>query len=176
VKANRSSPIIRSITDDDGWLPAQIAKLQDRRQGMSWRVSDIRDMLCSGAMKGFARISYRRGALRRLDGYILFRTMADEGEILSLVVRPQSRRRGLARDFLTHALMCMEESHVKRAFLEVSAANRAAIALYKKLGFKVIAIRRGYYSTIKGETRDAFVLAVTVPTSRNRRIHGAFPD
>lgn len=165
MRYGRSLSEIRQITDGAGSLPRWIAKLQVPRLGMTWRESDIRDMLGSGGMTGFARISSHHGAPRRLDGFILFRTMADEGEILSLAVRQQSRRRGVASDFLTRTLIFMDNRHVKRVFLEVNAANRAAIAFYKRSGFRIIGVRRGYYASNKATKQDAMVLGMTLSRS-----------
>jgi [ribosomal protein S18]-alanine N-acetyltransferase len=163
---------IQRIVDGTGWLPRQIARLQVPGLGMNWRESDIRDMLESGGMTGFARISYRHGAPRRLDGYILFRIMADEGEILSLAVRKQSRRRGIANNILSRTLIFMDNKHVKRAFLEVSAANRVAIAFYTRSGFKISGVRPGYYATNRGANHNALVLGFCFSPVGMRRIRG----
>jgi ribosomal-protein-alanine N-acetyltransferase len=172
VKATLSPGEVRLITDGTGRVPAQIAKLQVRRLGMDWRESGIRDMLRSGAITGLARISYRRGAPHLLDGYILFRTMADEGEILSFAVRPQSRRRGYAKDLLGQVLSFMRNKHVKQIFLEVSTANRAAIAFYANTGFKIFSVRRSYYASNNGDKHNALVLGMAVPGPRIWRMQG----
>lgn len=172
VKKTLSTGEPRLITDGTGRVPAQIAKLQVRRLGMDWRESDIRDMLRSGAITGLARLSYRRGAPRLVDGYILFRTMADEGEILSFAVRPQARRRGCAKDLLAQVLSFMRNKHVKRVFLEVSTANRTAIAFYANTGFKIIGVRLGYYASSNGDKRNALVLGVVVPGPQIWRMRG----
>ena len=100
---------------------------------MQWRETDIRDMLRSGAMIGFIHVTGRTGAPLRLDGYILFRTMADEGEILSVAVHGQARRRGIAGILMAHALQDMRSVKVQRVFLEVGETNRAAINFYKRV-------------------------------------------
>lgn len=151
----------------------QIAKLQVRRFGMNWRKSEIKDMLRSGAMTGFAGIRRRSGAPPRLDGYVLFRTMADEGEILSIAVHGQTRRRGVAGALLTRTLIFMDNKHVKRVFLEVSGANRAAITFYTKSGFRIIDIRRNYYRSYFGHPHNALLFCGTFSSSRiDRRIQG----
>ncbi len=45
-------------------------------------------------------------------------------------------------------------------FLEVDAANAAAIALYRGLGFERVAERKGYY-----RGRDALVMKTALPLS-----------
>jgi [ribosomal protein S18]-alanine N-acetyltransferase len=44
------------------------------------------------------------------------------------------------------------------AFLEVSAENAPAIALYESAGFAKAGLRRGYYQTPEGQRIDALVL------------------
>lgn len=163
---------IHRIVDGTGLLPRQIAKLQVPGLGMNWRESDIRDMLGSGGMTGFARVSCRHGAPRRLDGYVLFRIMADEAEILSLAVRKQSRRDGIANKLLTRTLLFMDNKHVKRVFLEVSDANRVAIAFYTRSGFRINGIRPGYYATNRGTKHDALILESTLSAAVMERIRG----
>jgi ribosomal-protein-alanine N-acetyltransferase len=64
-----------------------------------------------------------------------------EQEILNVAVRPDYRRRGIARTLLNHLL--------KRPaiyFLEVRKSNTAARQLYEHLGFVEAGRRSGYYS------------------------------
>jgi len=128
---------------------------------MQWRETDIRDMLRSGAMTGFTHVTRRTGAPLRLNGYILFRTMADEGEILSVAVCGQARRRGIAGTLMAHALQDMWEAKVQRVFLEVCEANRAATNFYKGTNFKIVGRRHNYYGSTSGHKYDALVLRWT---------------
>ena len=49
----------------------------------------------------------------------------------------------------------MPHKQLERILLEVRQDNVAAIALYKKMGFKVIHIRKDYYSMpLKGRRGD----------------------
>ena len=125
---------------------------------MQWRETDIRDMLRSGAMIGFIHVTGRTGAPLRLDGYILFRTMADEGEILSVAVHGQARRRGIAGILMAHALQDMRNAKIQRVFLEVGEANRAAINFYKRANFEIVGKRHNYYGSTNGHRHNALVL------------------
>jgi ribosomal-protein-alanine N-acetyltransferase len=51
----------------------------------------------------------------------------------------------LARQLLEALLLLGREAGAERATLEVAHTNAAAQALYAGLGFKAIAVRRGYY-------------------------------
>jgi ribosomal-protein-alanine N-acetyltransferase len=69
-------------------------------------------------------------------------TASDEAELLNLGVDPAARRRGVAAALL-EALRGAARGEI---FLEVAEPNHAAIALYRKLGWIVVAIRKGYYA------------------------------
>jgi ribosomal-protein-alanine N-acetyltransferase len=43
-------------------------------------------------------------------------------------------------------------------FLEVRPSNIAAISLYKKMGFKQVGVRKGYYPNGDQEREDALIL------------------
>lgn len=69
----------------------------------------------------------------------------DEGEILRVAVLPEYRRQGLGEKVLGGILQKLEERGVEKVFLEVRASNEPAKALYGKMGFTTIGIRKGYY-------------------------------
>ncbi|MBB2202159.1 ribosomal protein S18-alanine N-acetyltransferase [Gluconacetobacter tumulisoli] len=88
-------------------------------------------------------------------GFVMGRVAADEAEILTLAVRGTARRQGLGRALLAW-LRAEAASHgARRLFLEVSAHNAAARALYRAAGFAEAGRRRAYYP----DGSDAFVLA-----------------
>ena len=87
--------------------------------------------------------------------------MADEGEILSVAVRGQARRRGIAGILMAYALQDMQDEKVQLVFLEVGGANRAAINFYKRTNFEIVGQRPNYYDSISGHKYDALVLCWT---------------
>jgi len=89
-------------------------------------------------------------------GFIFTRIAADEVEILNLAVRPDQRRRGIAAQLIARALDHAKIACAARAYLEVRAANSAAIALYGKSGFAPAGRRTRYYSS---PVEDALVLS-----------------
>jgi ribosomal-protein-alanine N-acetyltransferase len=92
-------------------------------------------------------------------GLVVFRTMADEAEILNLAVASASRRRGIGSRLMEDALAACKTAGVKRIFLEVRDSNDAARKFYLRMGFTEVGRRRKYYS---GPMEDALVLARTV--------------
>ncbi len=137
---------------------------------MTWSESGIRDMLRTGAIQGF--IAYRQipGAPLTLLGFILFRIMADESEILSLAVRRDFRRIGIASELLKRTLIFLKSRRVSSTFLEVSEANRAAIHFYKYTGFEKIGTRHNYYATAERKNYNALVLRLSIMSASSSHI------
>ena len=82
------------------------------------------------------------------NGFIVWRTVADEAEVITIGVHPNARGAGIAM-----AMLALLENEVKKAgvnkiFLEVSAENAPAIALYKKCGFIQNGRRPKYYDGV----------------------------
>ena len=96
------------------------------------------------------------GADGTLLGYGEVRTVVDEGTLERIAVAPQYRRRGVAEAILRRFL---QDGREKLAFLtlEVRAGNAPAIALYEKLGFRVVGRRKNYYRELH---EDALLMTV----------------
>lgn len=92
-------------------------------------------------------------------GFILFRCIADEAEVLTLCVLPTSRRHGVARCLVEQAKQEAARAGAERLFLEVSTHNQPASRLYEQAGFTRQGLRRRYYA----DGSDALVLASTLP-------------
>ncbi|MCB6179234.1 ribosomal protein S18-alanine N-acetyltransferase [Rhodobacter sp. Har01] len=92
-------------------------------------------------------------------GFLLGRAVAGEAELLTVAVAPESRRRGLGRKLVARFLYQARLRGATRAFLEVSAENPAAQALYESAGFVPAGRRKAYYATPEGARVDALVLA-----------------
>lgn len=79
-------------------------------------------------------------------GVILIDVGPYAADILYIYVDPEWRRRGLGEILLQGALHELYARPALEAlFLEVRAENKPAIALYERLGFEKIDVRRGYY-------------------------------
>ncbi len=92
------------------------------------------------------------------DGFVLARAAGGEAEILTLAVRPEARRRGLARRLLDRAAAAARGLGATALFLEVAEDNAPALALYAGAGFVPVGARRGYY----GPGRHARVLRLSL--------------
>jgi ribosomal-protein-alanine N-acetyltransferase len=90
-------------------------------------------------------------------GLALWRTAADEAEILTIGVLPGRRRMGAGRHLLDAAMGAASAAGARRLFLEVAIDNAAAIELYRAVGFTDRGRRPGYYRGPDG-TVDALIL------------------
>lgn len=81
----------------------------------------------------------------QIAGYAGFHLIIDEIEIMRVAVSPAYRRKGLAERMLRMMEAEWVDYDIVSAFLEVRASNCAARALYEKLGFREIYVRRRYY-------------------------------
>jgi len=88
-------------------------------------------------------------------GLILLQVVADEAEILTIGVRPACRRKGIGHALIAWASDGLLQRGVTRLFLDVSANNDAARALYTATGFAEVAVRRRYYA----DGSDAVIMA-----------------
>lgn len=102
-----------------------------------------------------ARAVVEEGTKPQIVGYICLWVLEDELHINNIAVHPQFRQQGIAQRLLSYALELGRKRGVKSAVLEVRASNRAAQALYEKFGFKVVGVRRRYYTH---PTEDALIM------------------
>jgi ribosomal-protein-alanine N-acetyltransferase len=107
-----------------------------------------------------AILAYRNGAFggRSAAGFILYRLAADEAEILSVAVAPDSRRRGIGRALLDETLRHAYREGAIGVHLEVEDTNAAAISLYRGAEFHEIGRRKGYYAQGRDTPAGALVL------------------
>ncbi|MGE5477885.1 MAG: GNAT family N-acetyltransferase [Bacteroidales bacterium] len=96
-------------------------------------------------------------------GFVLWRAVAGEAEILTIAVLPPWRRGGVGGRLLEAALAASAQAGAEAMFLEAASDNTAALALYEKRGFQRVGLRRAYYGD-----KDAVVmrldLSITVPS------------
>jgi ribosomal-protein-alanine N-acetyltransferase len=88
--------------------------------------------------------------------------VADELHILNVATAPSARRRGHASALLERVFAYAVEHRLRILLLEVRRSNAPAIALYRKHGFSIFRVRRGYYED-NGE--DAVEMAVALDPS-----------
>jgi [ribosomal protein S18]-alanine N-acetyltransferase len=120
----------------------------------SWGADAI--ALILGLPGAFARCAVAPGG-EAPQGFVLARVAADEAEILTLAVPPAVRRCGVGAALLRAAAAGAAARGATALFLEVSAANAPARALYAAAGFAEVGRRRRYYA----DGADALVLRLS---------------
>ena len=93
-------------------------------------------------------------------GYFVAMRGVDEMHLLNITIAPAVQSRGHAR-FLIDALIALcRSSGAQELWLEVRASNVRARAIYERLGFAQVGVRKGYYPAPFGRREDAVVMSV----------------
>lgn len=124
-----------------------------QRFGEAWTRSQLAGILPMGGVT----LMLARDSGETL-GFSLFRTVADESELLLIAVLPTHHRRGVGRLLLEHFIDRARNDRVARVHLEVRDGN-PAVTMYRVAGFSPVGRRRNYYHARNGERFDAITLS-----------------
>jgi ribosomal-protein-alanine N-acetyltransferase len=124
----------------------------------AWTADEFAALLGERSVFGLALRQESFLKPRRIAGFVLARVAADESEILTIALRPESRGRGYGRMLMEEALRRLYRQHVATCFLEVDRDNEAAVGLYRSLEFQKIGERKRYYRGPKGADGTALVM------------------
>ncbi len=102
-----------------------------------WSADDFADLKKSGCE-----------IIASQNGFIVYRTILDEAEIITIGVHPDARNTGIASAMLGIIEGELKKSGIKSIFLEVAENNTPARHLYESNGYKQIGIRTKYYDGI----------------------------
>ena len=91
----------------------------------------------------------------RVAGYVGSQTVLDESDMMNIAVDPRYRRQGIAQALVEELVKCLARKESRCLTLEVRASNAGAIALYEKLGFVQVGLRKNYY---RNPREDAMIL------------------
>jgi ribosomal-protein-alanine N-acetyltransferase len=121
-----------------------------------WTRRDMAELLASPGVAGlFVEVEGRE------DGFALWRTVADEAELLTIAVQFDRRRHGLGRALLAAVVGQARRCGAQCLFLEVGADNEPARSFYSQAGFVEVGRRPDYYRRHTGFA-DALVLRLTL--------------
>ena len=90
-----------------------------------------------------------------VTGYIGSQTVMDESDMMNVAVHPDHRRKGIAEALVVELVEALKKRESRCLTLEVRASNEPAKALYEKLGFTQVGLRKNYYRNPK---EDALIL------------------
>jgi ribosomal-protein-alanine N-acetyltransferase len=86
-------------------------------------------------------------------GYVGSQTVIDESDMMNIAVHPDFRRRGIAEALVAELEAALRQRGSHALTLEVRDSNAPAIALYEKLGFAQVGLRKNYYRNPKEDAR-----------------------
>lgn len=117
-----------------------ISRLEEETFSMPWSAASFLRMIEKEDTAYF--VAEEEGRLLGGCGLLL---IAGEGNITNVVVAPEARRRGVGTGLLTFLMEAGDRAGLSAYTLEVRVSNKAAIALYEKLGFVSEGIRPRFY-------------------------------
>ncbi len=94
-------------------------------------------------------------------GFVMGRVILDEAEVLTIAVAPQAQGQGIGGRLMARFAEQAQARGAARGFLEVSAPNAPARALYARSGWAECGRRKGYYRDASGAPCDAVLMART---------------
>ena len=126
-----------------------------KRFGEAWTRSQLAGILPMG---GVSLILAQSRDAKETIGFSLFRTVADESELLLIAVLPNRHRQGVGGELLEDFLERARKDRIARVHLEVRDGN-PAVDMYRNAGFSPVGRRRNYYHGADGKRFDAITLA-----------------
>ena len=92
-------------------------------------------------------------------GYIGSQTVFPDSDMMNVAVHPDHRRKGIGAILVEALITHLRNMDCESLSLEVRISNGGAIALYEKLGFVQVGLRKNYYRNPK---EDALILRKTL--------------
>lgn len=84
----------------------------------------------------------------KVAAFLTARLIMEEGcaELYNIAVQDTFKRKEIGKRLLEYLIKSCVVSNLNYILLDVRESNRPAIALYAKLGFRVLAIRKNFYN------------------------------
>jgi ribosomal-protein-alanine N-acetyltransferase len=101
-------------------------------------------------------VAKTEGALAgRVVGFICFRTIQDESELLNLCVHPVYRGRSVGKKLMQFYIDFCIRKGIHTFYLDVHASNEPALRLYRSFCYETTGTRKNFY----GGKSDALMMA-----------------
>lgn len=127
---------------------SSIAEIEKATFSTPWSENAIKESMDSGTCFYVARTS------GLIVGYMGISKICGEGYVTNIAVLPEYRRMGIGEKILRHVIDSSKDG-LEFISLEVRASNTAAIALYEKLGFQNVGLRKKFYTN---PVEDAIIM------------------
>ncbi|WP_114689683.1 GNAT family N-acetyltransferase [Polynucleobacter necessarius] len=162
--------------DELSFMPMQVVDLDEvlAIESVShvhpWTKGNFSDSLAAGHWAYCIRPQVEQGVQgiyldpAVLWAYCILFPALDELHLLNITVSPYLRQLGLGKKMMLAIEGVAFQQKMPRIILEVRPTNTAALALYQKLGYEQIGVRKNYYpaSPETGSREDALVLAKSI--------------
>jgi ribosomal-protein-alanine N-acetyltransferase len=114
----------------------------------------LEELSCDHAFSYSVRCNQTDQSLS-IIAYVFWRKVLTELHIIRIAVALDFRTMGVATWLLQQCFKLVEQKDFDSVYIEVRPSNKAAIALYRKLGFHLIGTRPNYYPE---SNEDALVM------------------
>lgn len=131
----------------------EVLEIENAVYSHPWSRGNFADSLRAG----YQCWTWRSGG--ELIGYFVLLVAAGEGHLLNLSIAEDHQRHGHGSTLLTEVMRMAKSRGAEQVFLEVRPSNEGAKALYRRFGFRQVAVRAGYYPAESGR-EDALVLSI----------------
>jgi ribosomal-protein-alanine N-acetyltransferase len=151
-------PIRHAIEDAAPSDVAVMAHIHERSFSRHWSAEELSALLADYPVVQGIVVRRSTPKRARVAGFVIVRSASGEAEILTLAIDPLSRRRGLGRQLVEEAARRAYRDRAEALFLEVDEGNRAAVSLYRGLGFETVGQRSRYYDKPDAAPGTALVM------------------
>ena len=148
----KEEPRLEKMRDAD---LAEVLAIENAVYSHPWTRGNFTDSLRAG----YQCWTWRLGG--ELVGYFVLLVAVGEGHLLNLSIAEAKQRRGHGSTLLVEIMRMAKSRGADKVFLEVRPSNQGAKALYRRFGFRQVAVRAGYYPAEAGR-EDALVLALAL--------------
>jgi [ribosomal protein S18]-alanine N-acetyltransferase len=145
---------------------AEVLAIEQQVHTHPWSEGNFLDSLASGYGAWVVRLSdlVEGERNRQIVAYAMVMDLPDETHLLNLSVALDFQRRGIAKSLFRWLIARAQQQAKQTYLLEVRPSNRAAIELYRAIGFTQVGVRRGYYPAVNQSREDALVLTLSLKT------------
>ena len=87
----------------------------------------------------------RNRSEQHVIGFICFRNVIEESELLDLGVHPEYREMGIGKKLMQFYIDFNHRRGIRTFYLEVNVSNQSAIHLYQSFAYQFSGVRKNFY-------------------------------
>ncbi len=150
---------IANINEIEEDITAELSLLHNKLFSTGWSPDSFKSLTNKDTVFIYVAINEQT---KKIIGFIAIQFIIDEAEVLTLCVDKNFQKKGLGHKLCDISFTRLKNENIISVFLEVNQENQIAISLYKKLGFKLVSYRKGYYRKENALTcGDANIMRLT---------------